>query len=261
MRYEDRIVCFLDILGFADHIRDTIRQDGSEDEDRIKNIAAAFEIIRYLLDIDKPEKREGKEVTQFSDSIVISFPIGEESGVFHALLEILWVQINLVLRTMLCRGAVSKGKLIHTEKMLYGPAFIDAYRLESNAALYPRVILDESIVEIGTLAHARHHREGNERQSIMSLLCRDSDGMYYINYITGAQSELDDPELDYPNYLYVLRNIIAKGISNQDPSIRVKYLWLKERFAPHLKRIKSFMRRKKPLDDELRQACELIPKI
>ena len=141
MRYEDRVVCFLDILGFADHIRDTIRKDGSDHEDHIKNIADAFEIVRYLLDIDKPEEREGKEVTQFSDSIVISFPIDEESGVFNALLEILWVQINLVLRGMLCRGAVTKGKLIHTEKMLYGPAFINAYRLESNAALYPRVIL------------------------------------------------------------------------------------------------------------------------
>ena len=48
MCYEDRVVCFLDILGFADLIRDTIRQDGSDDEDRIKNITGGFEIIRYL---------------------------------------------------------------------------------------------------------------------------------------------------------------------------------------------------------------------
>ena len=260
MRYEDRVVCFLDILGFADHIRGTIRQDGSDDEDHIKNIADAFEIVRDLLDIDKPKEREGKEVTQFSDSIVISFPIDEESGVFNALLEILWVQINLVLRGMLCRGAVSKGKLIHTGKMLYGPAFIDAYRLESNAALYPRVILDDLIVEIGMSAHARHNLEEHERQSIMSLLCRDSDGMYYINYITGAQSELNDPELDYPNYLYTLRNIIANGISSHDPLIRIKYLWMKERFAPHLAEIKSFAHQAQ-LDDVLRQDYESIPDI
>ncbi len=53
MRYENRVVCFLDILGFANHVQGTIRQDGSDDEDCIKNIADAFEIIRYLLDIDK----------------------------------------------------------------------------------------------------------------------------------------------------------------------------------------------------------------
>ncbi len=184
----------------------------------------------------------------------------EESGVFNALLEILWVQINLVLFGMLCRGAVSKGKLIHTEKMLYGPAVIDAYRLESNTALYPRVILDESIVEAGTSAHARHHFEEHERQSIMNLLCRDSDGMYYINYITGAQSELDNPELDYPNYLYALRNIISDGIRSHDPSIRIKYLWMKERFAPHLKDIKSSENLAR-LDDLLRQDYKEIPDI
>lgn len=84
----------------------TICQNGSDDEDRIKNIADAFKITRYFFDIDKPEERGGKKVTQFSDSIVISFPMNEESGVFNALLEILWVQINLVHFGMLCLGAV-----------------------------------------------------------------------------------------------------------------------------------------------------------
>ena len=260
MHYEDRVVCFLDILGFADHIRHTIRQDGSDDEDKVKNIANAFEVVRYLLDTDKPEQRDGNEVTQFSDSIVISFPIDEESGVFNALLGILWVQINLVLVGMLCRGGISRGKLIHTNKMLYGPAFVDAYRLESTAALYPRVILDQLIVEIGTSAHARHHFEEHERQSIMSLLSRDLDGMYYIDYITKGQSELDDPELDYPKYLYALRSIIADGINNDKPSIRIKYLWMKEKFAPHLAKMKS-LAYQETLDDLLRQDYESIPKI
>jgi hypothetical protein len=260
MRYEDRVVCFLDILGFADHIKDTILQDGSDNKEYIKNIADAFEIIRYLIGIDDLDELEHKEVTQFSDSIVISFPLREESGVFHTLLEILFVQINLVFFGMLCRGAISKGKLIHTDKMLFGPAFIDAYRLEKNAALYPRVILDKSIINIGTLAHSKHHLKKHERESIMSLLSLDYDGMYYINYITGAQSGLDDPEYGYPHYLLVLRNIIEKGLHSKDPSIRVKFMWLKQRFMPHLKRIKSKMRLK-PLDDVLRKAYLSIPNL
>ena len=260
MRYKDRVVCFLDILGFTSQIRGTIRQDGSDNEDSINNLADAFEIVRYLLDIDKPEERGGMVVTQFSDSIVISFPTDEESGVFNALLGVLWVQINLVLHGMLCRGAVISGKLIHTEKMLYGPAFIDAYHLESKAALYPRVILDEMIVAIGSSAHARHHFEEHERQGIMSLLSRDSDGMYYIDYITKAQSELDYPELDYPYYLNSLHNIIVDGMSSNDPSIRIKYLWMKDKFARHLAEMKSFVRQSS-LDDILRQDYDSIPDI
>jgi hypothetical protein len=239
MRYEDRIVCFLDVLGFAEHIRETVNADGNDNESRIAMLAGAFEAVRDLLDIDKPEERKGKEVTQFSDSIVISFPMKEESGVFYALLEILWVQIDLLYRGMLCRGAVTKGKLIHTPRILFGPAMVDAYRLESNAATYPRVILDESIVEAGATAHARHHRAEHERESILELLLRDSDGMYFINYVTGAQSELNDPECDYPSYLAALRDIIAKGLENRDPAVRVKYQWLRERFQPHLTRVKT----------------------
>lgn len=257
MRYEERVVCFLDVLGFAGHIRQTVRSDGSDNESRIATVAGVFETIRDLLDIDTPEARNRKEVTQFSDSIVISFPVNEESGVFNALLEILWVQINLVHREMLCRGAVVRGRLIHTPRVLFGPAMMDAYRLESKAANYPRVILDESIINVGAAAHAKHHREEHERESIMELLSRDGDGMYYIDYITGAQSELDDPELDYPQYLSLLRQIIANGIAHSDPSIRVKYLWMKEKFSPHLAEMKAHARKVSD-DDDLRQAYESI---
>ena len=148
---------------------------------------------------------------------MLSFPSGAESGVFDALLSILSVQIGLVIRGILCRGAVAQGKLIHTPTLLFGPAMVDAYLLESQAALYPRVILDESIIKAGTQAHARHHLPRHEQDSIMSMLRKDTDGMYYINYVTGAQSELDDPELDYPNYLSQLQRIIAEGLKSKYP--------------------------------------------
>jgi hypothetical protein len=216
MRYEQRILCFLDVLGFAEQVRRTVRDDGSDDESRIDQIAGVFATIRGILDIDRPADRNRKEVTQFSDSIVISFPVDEESGVFYALLEILWVQISLVHRQMLCRGAVVVGRVIHTPHLLFGPAIVDAYTLESRAANYPRVILDESIIELGAAAHARHHLAEHERESILQLVTKDGDGMYYIDYITAAQSELNDPDLDYPEYLMHLGRIIAAGIASVD---------------------------------------------
>jgi hypothetical protein len=259
MNYEDRVVCFLDILGFRGHVADTIKPDGTEAKDRTDLLIAVFEGIRDILYIDRPEDREGKEVTQFSDSVVISFRANEESGVFYVLLDIMWVQVNLVLRGILCRGAVTRGKLVHTPKVLFGSGMIDAYVLESKAALYPRVILDESIINLGAMAHARHHLPEHEEQSIMSLLKKDSDGMYYINYITGAQSELDDPELDYPNYLYCLQQIVARGIISKDPSIAVKYRWLQEKLQPHIESIKAGVAENLPKGDELRDAYESIP--
>lgn len=259
MNYEERIVCFLDILGFQSHVASTIKQDGAEDKTKTDLLIGVFNGIRDILDVDRPEDREGKEVTQFSDSVVLSFLEQEESGVFDALLAILWVQINLVLKGVLCRGAVARGKLVHTPNLLFGPGLVNAYVLESKAALYPRVILDQEIVDLGASAHARHHQPEHEEKSIMSLLEKDSDGMYYINYVTGAQWELDDPELDYPGYLSCLQQIVSKGIKAMDPSIVIKYRWLKEKLKPHIDRIKAGVAKNMPEGDELRDAYESIP--
>jgi hypothetical protein len=259
MNYEDRVVCFLDILGFRSHVADTIKPDGAEAKDKTDLLIKAFDGIRNILDIDRPEKREGQEVTQFSDSVVISFRANEESGVFYALLNIMWVQLNLVFKGILCRGAVARGKLVHTPKVLFGPGLVDAYVLESKAAIYPRVILDQSIIDIGTMAHASDQLPIHEKESIMDLLEKDSDGMYYINYITGARSELNDPELDYPDYLYNLQQIVSLGFKLKDPSIIVKYSWLREKVKPHIEGIKIKIARILPEGDELREAYESIP--
>jgi hypothetical protein len=140
---------------------------------------------------------------------------------------------------------------------------VDAYLLESQAALYPRVILDETIIEAGILAHARQHGPEYEEQSIMSLLSRDADGMYYIDYITKAQSELDDPEYDYPKYLSQLRQIISAGLELRSPSVTIKYRWLKEKFSRHLTLVKRNVTRNartsSAVDAELCEAYHSIP--
>ena len=259
MKYQDRIVCFLDMLGFKSHIDKTITQNGKDNIDNIDNIISSIESIRYFTDIDKLKEDESKRVTQFSDSVVISFLTNKESGVFFSLLEIMWIQINLVMHGILCRGGIVRGKLIHTDKYLFGPAMVKAYILESKAALYPRVILDDSIIEIGTKAHGRHHHAHHEKESIMSLLKRDTDGMYYIDYVTEGQSELDDPVYDYPSYLYDLGKIIKSGLRSYDPAVLIKYQWLKEKYSPHVKELKEYY--KNNPDSDIQEAYISLPEL
>lgn len=184
MQYEDRIICYLDILGFSDHIRHTVNGDGSDNETNIAAVAETFEIVRQIINVDKPEDNGRAEITQFSDCIVISFPVEETSGLWYYLHDLMMIQVALVRNEMLCRGAVVRGKLFHTSKILFGPAMNDVYILESRVANYPRVILEESIINTGALAHAKHHGEEFERESILKLLSRDGDGLYYIDYLT-----------------------------------------------------------------------------
>ncbi len=233
MNYDDRVVCFLDFLGFSAQIASTLDAEGRDVSSEIERIASAIQRLRQITDADAPEDRPRMEVTQFSDSVVLSFEASSESGVFHSLLSILHAQMALVENGILCRGAVTRGKLVHTRTLLFGPAMNRAYDLETKAAVYPRVILDDEIVSTGGAAPARHHHADQEQEEIRDLLAQDADGFFYVDYITRGQGELNDPECDYPEYLSRLRQIAVSGVTLADRSVAMKYRWLAEKLNAH----------------------------
>jgi hypothetical protein len=260
MNYSDRIVCFLDILGFKHHIARTQSREGVDVPEELDRLARAFANVRELLDVDNPSERPDKEVTQFSDSVVISFAADSESGVFYALLDILWMQLRLANGGLLCRGAIARGPLIHTPSLLFGPAMVAAYELESRAAIYPRVILDKSIIVAGCEAHARHNSLKDEAESILGLLARDADGMFYVDYICKGQGEFDDPDWGYVEYLGNLAKIAIAGASLPDRPVAIKYEWLKAKLSPYIAMCKRNSRANIQ-DSDLVAAYEALPEL
>ncbi len=240
MNYENRIVAFIDILGFSALLDETVGKNGIDNEKRIDEVIRAYGMIRGIWDLDKRvggqlvSTSSSKRVTIFSDTIVVTFRAEEPSEVFYTLLEIKWLIMRLLDHRILCRGAVSLGKLIHTDEYIFGPALVEAHLLESKAALYPRVILDRSVVETGATFKDSGHSRQEERKYVESLLEKDSDGMYYIDYFFKAQSELDDPDYDFPAYIDNLGEIIRKGLMasahHSKVDLRIKYSWMRERY-------------------------------
>ena len=233
MMYENRVTVFLDILGFKEIINGTYDDKGNDIEVNINQIAYIHDIIRKLLDADNPSEFSiSKQITIFSDCIVISFKEEEQSEIFYTLSDIQDLIINLVFEGIICRGAISFGKLIHTDKTIFGPALNEAYLTESKAALYPRVILNKSIFEIAQNNHASHNSSKDEIESICNIVSIDTDDMYYIDYYAKARSELDDPVYDMPDYIDKLRDIIMNGfeVGKNKPDIQIKYHWMKNKF-------------------------------
>jgi hypothetical protein len=257
MQYEDRVVCFLDILGFEAHVKATVGLDGSDDRKAIAELAAALADVQDVLDVHRAKLIDSKQVTQFSDSIVISFVVSEKSGVFWTLLELLWVQIGLLLRGIICRGAVSREKLVHTASFVFGPALVEAYKWESKAALYPRIILSESLIELAGEHPSFHHTPEMEKDFVHDLIAIDSDGMYFIDYFQNAQSELDDPEYDFPMYLNKAAEVIRNGLSEEDPAIRIKYQWMRERYNQLVQGIQKHL--SDLSDRDIRDAYQSLP--
>jgi hypothetical protein len=140
MPYSERYVAYIDILGFSEIIK------RSETNPRLYE-----ELVKKLSEIQAREPIEGEEAIDFqfqtfSDSIVVSVS-SELRGLAYLLNAIYIFALDLMQESLLIRGAIAKGKLYHKKGVMFGPAFIEAYRLEQTVAKYPRVVLSKQTYE------------------------------------------------------------------------------------------------------------------
>jgi hypothetical protein len=149
--YENRIILFLDFLGFKEIVERT-----EADRQYLHNLLDAIDLLHQVAR-DDAELSKSQRITTFSDSVVLSYAVDEESAVFYLLTDVTFAIIDLAIKGFIVRGAITLGKLIHTNKYLVGPAMIHAYELESKVAKYPRVLVDAKLISVARKAHASHH--------------------------------------------------------------------------------------------------------
>ena len=222
VEYERRIVVFLDFLGFKDLIERSVT-----DPSHRRRIARAFETVRRFTMPD--EGGPVRQVAQFSDCVVVSYEAAQYSAVFDLLLTILLLQVELVSQGFLVRGGVTVGDLLHRPGMVFGPALVEAHRLESREAIQPRILIDPALVDVARAYPVRHHDGEDEVRYVENFLTQDHEGGYYfIDYITwravveiaGADSE------DWPTFMRALAKILAHGLKSEDRRVLEKMLWL-----------------------------------
>ncbi len=230
-RYEHRVVLFLDILDFQGIINRTV--DGENDNpQKIQKLYDTLELMRQVLHIDIPNfDQTSKRITQFSDSIIISFKAEQKGEILAMLADIHFLTKVLVKNDVLCRGGIAFGKLVHDDKFVFGPALIAAYHSESKAALYPRIILDKTILQLAAKFHDNEFNSPErELGSIFTMINKDTDEMLYIDYI--EKGEWGNQIVDYSKQQYAdkLRQIIQQGIIALRPDIKVKYGWMQNKY-------------------------------
>ena len=169
--------------------------------------------------------KTSKRVSQFSDSIVVSYRLTERGAVFGMLFDIYLLQIQLVQLGFLVRGAITVGKLFHNNQMVFGPALVEAAELEK-LAMYPRVILGQEVFELGSV-----DMHGESDSTVASLVNLDLDGMYYIDYFGVSPGDFNDGWDDLYQYFSELREVV-KNMSylNRNLSIKLKHSWMRKKF-------------------------------
>ncbi|WP_394537683.1 hypothetical protein PRJ39_16465 [Lysobacter enzymogenes] len=230
--YEKRMVLFLDFLGFKEIVKATAENPAE--------VARVVKAIDRLKAIGKDTQLyQSQRMTQFSDCVVVSYRCDERSAAFELVSEIAFALVDLVEQGFLVRGGVAVGDLVHTDEYLFGPAMNEAYELESRCAVYPRVLVGETLLDAAGKAPAEHHGEDEERRYVKDYLRKDSDGFFYIDYVSwravvgviGGENDL------YGCYLEKISELLKRGFSAKSVDVLQKYRWLRERYAAEVKKI------------------------
>lgn len=143
-KYKDSYVAFLDVLGFKNMV---IQEDDVKLTTYFKEVK---EVINELKNIES-KKNIGNII--ISDSIILTIEKdnNKERNVFllrQLCIAVSKIQKKLALHDIWLRGAISCGKTYFDmfNNQIVGPAYINAYQLEEELAIYPRVIVDNKVI-------------------------------------------------------------------------------------------------------------------
>ena len=231
MSYKQSIVSFVDILGFRSLVAD---------EANFAKINSALNELKSFTEFETDQIDVFEQsFTNFSDCCVRSTPLLKSDSspntfgiLFHEIFSLGLAQLQLlVTESILIRGAVSFGDITHDKNRVFGPALVKAYELESEEAVYPRIILDPLVMEKlrnSSVLHSENDYPDREVADVEGLLQKADDGYYFIDYLKLGVAEVDPASL-----LIIIQNhkdIINRELTNTSNSqnVRDKYLWLKD---------------------------------
>jgi len=154
----------------------------------------------------------------FSDTLVLAAPIvratDDTTEVGGLMRQARWLQSNLLAEGFFVRGGLSLGSLHVSDHVLFGPALVEAYDLESRAAFHPRVVLSRAAAET------------QRGMAAGSMLMCDDDGQTFIDYLGAAFGEPYDPSFALLHH----RNAVVERLHGSRRHKRhwEKYRWLAE---------------------------------
>jgi hypothetical protein len=246
VNYESSILTYIDILGFRELVTTKTANDISRS---IRVVREAVEPRRFKSAISQIPSAD---FHNFSDLCIIRAPLARKGtfpprGEVHSqILHMVHVQTALLFdEGILLRGGITIGGVARSYGQLFGPAVIRGYALESEVARFPRIVVGEEVLEelMKNPALWVHDRQTDVRAT-KSLLRRDFDGEYFVDYLRIIEEELDDRS-QYPTMLDRHEDFIKRGLKlyRDNSSVLPKYKWLREY---HRYTVKRWSDRRRP---------------
>jgi hypothetical protein len=228
VQYERCLIVYIDILGFKQKI-DT--ESPNHISRCIRVIAEAVEPHRFKSTFPKLPR---ENFVNFSDLCVLWFSLEDDKKLppvgwlTSQILKIVQAQSLLLFdEQLLIRGGITIGPLARSYGQIFGPGLVRAYELESKQATYPRILVDECVIEeLYRNPRLCVHDPKTDAGYLKAMLQKDTDGKLFVDYLRVAAGELDDPAA-YPRYMAKLRDFIDERLKEfaKVERVREKYEW------------------------------------
>ncbi len=228
--YETRITAFVDLLGFRDLVEKS-RRDASLVPQLVLALEAIYDGYPAWRTSPPPPEVPPEYVDDrkslirshtFSDSILVSSET-TVAGIYAVVKGVCFTITRLLGMGQLARGGIALGDLYHDERIVFGPALVEAYDLEHKTANCPRILLSEEFIAL-----AREYEE------VTPYFRRDSDGLFFLDVLSW---QIDSDPQDHGwlplarRWMESLRSDTEARIhSKEDERVHDKNVWFARYF-------------------------------
>ena len=215
-------VCFIDVLGFSNDILKNWRKKSSNPLEKILSIKRRMPGFNQIDEADDSitHRTYACRINTISDSVTICFGLNDEIiigdlalGLEVILSNLLHIWTTFIHNGYTIRGAIDFRDIYWDENELIGPAFINAYRLESEVAKVSRVVVSSNLNKV--LRDLINIRRSTMIDHLLRNFRKDIDG--YIIVDPKILYRSDKEQRGLIDCLNKIKNELPNGI------IREKY--------------------------------------
>lgn len=212
LNFQDRIVVFVDILGFGSLVEQAAIKPDSNVSKRLGTALTLIKNLNQMLvtkGLDEKTKEKmpffgmDPNLQMFSDSFFLSLEPTEES-VDAMFRELSKLYLLLMSEGIWIRGGIAYGKMSTNHASPCGPAINSAYKIESQIANSPRIAFAKSFVD-----YCRENAQGILETDFVE---RDEDGVYALSPLRIATTDHNRIGVDLRNYAEQIRDHLNNSL-------------------------------------------------
>ena len=218
-------IAYFDILGYEN----MVKNDNKKLLEMISQVIELSESVKAAIE----EQSAAFNMKVFSDNFLFCTE-NEYTGlsVFVSALQAILTTNNIFVK-----GALCYGEMCYDEKFVYGKGLIDIYKLESEVAIFPRIILDSSYISAAAKIETQTLGTTvtfNKMKEHLPFHQTDFDNNIYLDYLVAledlakySKNITKDNNHSFDVYLKMHQDNIKENLKTKDRRILQKYEWCK----------------------------------